>query len=123
MIKIRSLMKKYYRLLRTLSPILLPFLEKWSKLSGNQLCIFLSVNLLILARKLTYLLSAFGFLFSLKMPGQQPNLGNLKRIGQNVRSLKGSGSDSLHHRNRNEDSITIYYRYLDSTRHYKLDSS
>jgi len=29
----------------------------------------------------------------------------------------------LHHRNRNEDSITIYYRYLDSSRHYKLDSS
>ena len=35
----------------------------------------------------------------------------------------GAGSDSLRHRNRSEDSITIYYRYLDSSRHYKLDSS
>jgi hypothetical protein len=50
---------------------------------------------------------------------------NLNRIGQNMRNLKkgGTGGDSLHHRNKNEDSITIYYRYLDSSRHYKLDSS
>ncbi len=78
-----------------------------------------------LARKLTYLLLAFCFLFSLKTIGQQPNLRNLNRLGQNVRSLKkgGAASDSLHHRNKNEDSITIYDRYLDSSRHYKLDSS
>src|SRR5436190_10990325 len=55
---------------------------------------------------------------------QQPNFRNFSRAGQNLRNLKGAGgSDSLHHRNRNEDSITIYDRYLDSARHYKLDSS
>jgi len=55
---------------------------------------------------------------------QQPNFRNFSRVGQNLRSLKGAkGSDSLQHRNRNEDSITIYDRYLDSSRHYKLDSS
>jgi hypothetical protein len=31
--------------------------------------------------------------------------------------------DSLHHRNKLEDSITISFRYLDSARSYKLDSS
>ena len=55
---------------------------------------------------------------------QQPNFRNFSRVGQNLRSVKGGGgNDSLHHRNRNEDSITIYDRYLDSSRHYKLDSS
>jgi hypothetical protein len=40
-------------------------------------------------------------------------------------SLKsgGGGNDSLKHRNNNEDSITITFRYLDSTRSYKLDTS
>ncbi len=55
----------------------------------------------------------------------QPNLRNLSGVGRNIGRINTSGgaSDSLHHRNRNEDSITIYYRYLDSSRHYKLDSS
>ncbi len=35
----------------------------------------------------------------------------------------GESNDSLKRRDKNEDSITIYYRYLDSTRNYKLDSS
>src|SRR3954471_11784706 len=35
----------------------------------------------------------------------------------------GSGKDSLVHRNPNEDSITINYRYYDSSRINKLDSS
>lgn len=35
----------------------------------------------------------------------------------------GGGSDSLQNRNRFEDSITIRYRYLDSSGVYKLDSS
>lgn len=49
---------------------------------------------------------------------------NLSRMGQGMRSVRGGGgNDSLRHRNRNEDSVTIYYRYLDSSRHYKLDSS
>jgi hypothetical protein len=54
----------------------------------------------------------------------QPNLRNLSGVGRNLgRTGSGSTSDSLHHRNKNEDSVTIYYRYLDSSRHYKLDSS
>jgi hypothetical protein len=56
--------------------------------------------------------------------GAQPNLRNLSGIGRNIgRGGSGSTSDSLHHRNRNEDSVTIYFRYLDSSRHFKLDSS
>ena len=43
--------------------------------------------------------------------------GLRKTIGQ------GSTSDSLRKRDKSEDSITISYRYLDSTRAYKLDSS
>lgn len=57
------------------------------------------------------------------MSAQQPNLRNLSRMGQGMRGTRGGGNDSLRHRNRYEDSITIYYRYLDSSRHYKLDSS
>ena len=37
--------------------------------------------------------------------------------------MGGGTSDSLHHRNQLEDSITINFRYLDSARNYKLDSS
>lgn len=36
---------------------------------------------------------------------------------------KSSGNDSLRHRNPLEDSITIYYRYFDSSRIRHLDSS
>jgi hypothetical protein len=59
------------------------------------------------------------------MNGQEKTIRNLPRVGQNIGRMNTSGSsgDSLQHRNRNEDSITIYYRYLDSTRHYKLDST
>lgn len=35
----------------------------------------------------------------------------------------GASTDSLKRRDKNEDSITIRYRYLDSTRSYMLDSS
>ena len=71
-----------------------------------------------LARKLIYLGFVLCFLHS-KVTGQQQNYS---RVGRSMRGAT-SGADSLHHRNRNEDSITIYYRYLDSSRHYKLDSS
>ena len=59
------------------------------------------------------------------MNGQEKTIRNLPRVGQNIGRMNtpGSSSDSLQHRNKNEDSITIYYRYLDSTRHYKLDST
>jgi Putative porin len=56
---------------------------------------------------------------------QQPGgLGNkFKQIGQSRGSGGSPGSDSIRHRTNLEDSITISFRYLDSTRSYKLDSS
>jgi hypothetical protein len=80
--------------------------------------------LVALAKKFTYLVLTICFFSSLKIAAQ-PNLRNLQGVGRNFRGATGSGTttDSLRHRNRNEDSISIYYRYLDSSRHYKLDSS
>ncbi len=46
----------------------------------------------------------------------------LQQAGGNTGS-GGSSTDSLQHRDKNEDSVTITFRYLDSTRTYKLDSS
>jgi len=51
------------------------------------------------------------------------NIGNrIQQIGSN-RTLGQDDNDSLQRRNKWEDSITIHFRYLDSTRNYKLDSS
>lgn len=51
----------------------------------------------------------------------------IRDVGDRMRNIGGAvgggGSDSLKRRDRNEDSITIRFRYLDSTRNYKLDSS
>lgn len=46
-------------------------------------------------------------------------------IGNRVRGIRnaGSGNDSLGKRDRYADSITISYRYLDTARNYKMDSS
>ena len=46
-------------------------------------------------------------------------------IGQRISSLGsgGGGADSLKHRDRNEDSIAIFFRRLDSAQRYYLDSS
>lgn len=52
-----------------------------------------------------------------------PSSRNFSNMGRGMRGLGKGGGDSLRHRNLNEDSITIYYRYLDSTRRYRLDSS
>jgi len=80
--------------------------------------------LVTLAKKFTYLALSICFFISLKITAQ-PGPRNLQNVGRNFRGLGGSGgtTDSLRHRNRNEDSVTIYYRYLDSSRHYKFDSS
>jgi hypothetical protein len=49
---------------------------------------------------------------------------NIRKVGNIGHQFSGNGSpDSLKHRSRFEDSITISFRYLDSTRSYKLDSS
>jgi hypothetical protein len=47
--------------------------------------------------------------------------GRLKQLGGKMSG--GASTDSLKRRDKNEDSITIRYRYLDSTRTYMLDSS
>ncbi|MGB3008203.1 MAG: putative porin, partial [Chitinophagaceae bacterium] len=56
------------------------------------------------------------------------NSQEIQALGGRIRQMgggfgSGGSSDSLRHRDRNEDSITISFRYLDSTRSYKLDSS
>jgi hypothetical protein len=50
------------------------------------------------------------------MPG-----GNIIRGGGGAG--RGGSGDSLMHRDKSEDSITIYFRYSDSSRNHKLDSS
>ncbi|NOT50798.1 MAG: hypothetical protein HOP10_05940 [Chitinophagaceae bacterium] len=77
-------------------------------------------------KKFTYLFFIV-LLVSSAVQAQDPvirNLGNkIKQLGGS-RQLGGSGeSDSLRRRNKHEDSITISFRYLDSVRAYKLDSS
>lgn len=59
--------------------------------------------------------------FSLNVKAQNPiqNLqGRFGRLGSGSKT-----SDSIHHRNKFEDSITISFHYLDSSRSYKLDTS
>ncbi|MBL7745786.1 MAG: hypothetical protein JNM19_00040 [Chitinophagaceae bacterium] len=52
----------------------------------------------------------------------------MNRVTNRLKQFSGSGgssggTDSLRHRDGNEDSVTITFRYLDSTRNYTLDSS
>ena len=54
--------------------------------------------------------------------GVNPNAQQYDSQGRPL-PKKGSGSDSLQRRNRFADSITIYYRYYDSTRTRSLDST
>jgi len=56
---------------------------------------------------------------------QREILGGAGRRIQSIRGGGGAGggSDSLKRRDKNEDSITIRYRYLDSARAHLLDSS
>lgn len=64
--------------------------------------------------------------FCLSAIAQQPLIHKLQNIsgqGGFNRGGGGSGSDSLRHRDKFEDSITISFRYLDSSRNYKLDTS
>lgn len=50
--------------------------------------------------------------------------GKIGQLGNNFSgAAQGSGSDSLQRRDRFEDSITIRFRYPDSTRTSKIDSS
>lgn len=54
-----------------------------------------------------------------QLPGKLRNLGGSFRGGGGA----GGKTDSLKHRDKLEDSITISFRYIDSSRNYKLDSS
>jgi hypothetical protein len=80
-----------------------------------------------LANKLTYLLLACILLVSSTMYSQEgvlkSGMGRLKQFGGNIRTGGGGAADSVKHRDKNEDSITIRFRYLDSTRNFLLDSS
>jgi hypothetical protein len=49
--------------------------------------------------------------------------GRLKQLGGQFSGGATGKTDSLKRRDKNEDSITIRFRYLDSTRNYILDSS
>ena len=60
----------------------------------------------------------------LRQYGQQGTGGsNVTYDNQGRPIRKSKGSDSLQHRDRYADSITIYYRYYDSTRNRIIDSS
>jgi hypothetical protein len=62
------------------------------------------------------------------MQAQEPVI---RRVGERLKQVGGAGrrsggtgeTDSLRHRNKLEDSITVSFRYLDSSGTYKLDSS
>lgn len=80
-----------------------------------------------LATKFTYLL-LIGLLFFSANAYSQKNIlssgaGRLKQMGSNMSGRGGASTDSLKRRDGNEDSITVRFRYLDSTRNYLLDSS
>ena len=53
----------------------------------------------------------------------QQNTGNITYDSQGRPIRKSSGNDSLQRRDRNIDSITIFYSYFDSTRLRTVDSS
>ena len=77
-----------------------------------------------LSKNCTYLFFIVSLFVTTSLQAQEPALqfGNrLKNLGSNFSG--GSGNDSLKHRDNSEDSITISFKYLDSTRNYRLDST
>src|ERR1700760_2725384 len=52
----------------------------------------------------------------------QSPIDRLRGLGSGFGGGGGGGGDSLKHRTGMEDSITINYRYLDSSRYRPLDS-
>ena len=77
-----------------------------------------------LTKKFTYPLLIGLLFFSTQIVAQEEILRGVgQRIGAGTRNIRGGGGDSLQRRDRFADSITIRYRYLDSTRNYLLDSS
>ena len=86
------------------------------------------IKSIFLSYKAIYILTVTLLLGSGLLQAQEQIMGNLgnrvQRLGGGIRSMTGgSSTDSLRRRDKHEDSITIYFRYLDSTGTYKLDSS
>jgi hypothetical protein len=75
--------------------------------------------------KIIYIFIICSFIFSQQAYSQRDILkGGMDRFKQLGSAGQGSsGGDSLKRRDRNEDSITVGFRYLDSTRFNTLDSS
>jgi hypothetical protein len=81
----------------------------------------------LLVKKTTYLIIML-FILGASSQAQEElirGMGNkIRQVGGTGRRNGGLGeTDSLRHRNKLEDSITISFRYLDSAGTYKLDSS
>jgi hypothetical protein len=77
----------------------------------------------LLTNRFIYILFAGLLFFSLNVTAQD---NEIQRLGQKFKQFGNSGSgtgDSLRHRDFSEDSASISFRYLDSTRSYKLDST
>lgn len=73
-----------------------------------------------------YIITLTSFLFlQEKLVGQEPQLmrmgSRMRSLGQSVQG--GGGQDSLRKRNKQEDSITISFRYLSKPGSFTLDSS
>ncbi len=76
-------------------------------------------------KRYSYILVFFLLATAISADAQLGGISNRMR-GGGFGSGKGGGSgskDSLHHRTGLEDSITINFRYLDSSRYQKFDSS
>lgn len=58
------------------------------------------------------------FLFGLVVAAQNP----LRNLAGAFQGMQNAGNQDLQKRNKQEDSVTISYRYLDTARVYKLDS-
>jgi hypothetical protein len=84
-------------------------------------------NLFTLVKKFTYILVPVSLLFSAQLHAQIRGIRNPSGVNRPIlngnKTIGGNQTDSLAHRDKNEDSITIYFRYLDSTRQYRFDSS
>lgn len=70
----------------------------------------------------TSLLLLLFLLIGAAAKAQNP-IDRLRNFGSGFRGGGGGGTDSLEHRTGMEDSITINFRYLDSSRYRPLDSS
>ncbi len=77
----------------------------------------------MLQRKSFYLIVLFFLLFNGKAWTQSP-ISYLNRAGQSFGGMQQGGKvDSLQKRDKNADSITIYYRYFNTNEIKKLDTS